>query len=182
MSKDTSLQLNVARLTEAGLNLTFSLGPEWFARWQQEDPQLEFPGLGQFEANVHLAKHGKDILLRGLLKGHLSLTCSRCLEPFSIPVEADFDLLLAPKPGLALQESEELAAADLDLDFYSGDLVDLEGFFREQILLMIPLKPLCSETCRGICPHCGSDRNRQTCNCQDRQDATPLATLAELKK
>ena len=175
-----SLHVSVARLREAGLDLHLKVGEEWFARWQEEDPDLEFSGPGDIAVHFHLERHGHDILVQGQLEGYVQLSCSRCLVPFSHPVEADFDLLLAPGPG-RLDEEEELDRADLDRDFYTGDTVNLESILREQVLLTIPLKPLCSETCKGICPRCGADLNREPCQCPAEESDSPFAKIKNIK-
>lgn len=182
MKTQKTLQISIKSIPDTGKQVSLELGKEWFARWRQEDP-----GLGFSEAEVggavFLAKHRKDILIRGRLDGYLGLSCSRCLEPLSLPVAADFDLLLAPAPpGRGSEESEELSARQLDLDFYSGDTVDLETLVREQIILMVPLKPLCRENCRGLCQSCGANLNRDTCSCREKAEgAAPLARLTKLK-
>lgn len=173
--------INIARLREQGLDLQLHLEEEWFARWQEEDPNLEFSGPREIQAQVHLERHGLDILVRGHLKGSLQVSCSRCLTLFSHPVEADFDLLLAPGPESVGKEEEELSKADLDVDFYTGEAVNLESILREQILLTLPLKPLCSEACQGICPHCGADLNQETCECVAEDSDSPFAILKKIK-
>jgi uncharacterized protein len=180
--KESLWEINISRITEDGLDLVPELGEEWFRHWQEEVPGLEFIGPGAISGTVHMEKHGREILLIGHLEGTLALSCSRCLEAYDAPVAADFDLLLEPGPEPAVPE-EELTAEDLDLDFYQGGVVDLERYLREQILLMVPLKPLCAETCRGICPHCGADLNHEPCRCQEEQTLSPLAAaLAKLKQ
>jgi uncharacterized protein len=176
-----NLLINIARLREEGLDLQLDLAADWFARWQEEDPDLEFSGPGHLVGRVHLERHGLDILVRGHLEGTLQVNCSRCLVSFSHPVEADFDLLLAPSPAAAVKEDEELSRADLDVDYYTAEMVNLENILREQVLLTLPLKPLCSETCRGICPRCGVDLNRETCQCAEEESDSPFAILKNIK-
>ncbi|MGQ9689265.1 MAG: YceD family protein [Desulfobaccales bacterium] len=178
--KSTSHTLSVARLREEGLDLHLKLDENWFARWQEEDPGLDFAGPGDLTVDLHLERHGHDILVRGHLAGTLKLSCSRCLAPFSQPVEAHFDLLLSPTPE-HLAEEEELSRADLDRDFYTGEVVDLDSILREQVLLTLPLKPLCSEACQGICPRCGADLNREPCQCAAEESISPFAKLKNFK-
>lgn len=163
--RDKSLQVAIKAISERGLERIIDLGPEWFSQWQEEDPGLEF-STARINGAVHLDKHGRDILVRGHLQGHLQLTCSRCLENFALPVDGDFDLLLAPGPEQVSGEGEELSAADLDVDYYSGEVLDLGAILREQIILLVPLKPLCIEECRGLCPRCGAVLNREACTCK----------------
>ena len=111
----------------------------------------------------------------------MNLNCSRCLVSFSYPVAADFDLLLAPAPDQAAPSEEELTKADLDRDFYTGETVNLESILREQVLLTLPLKPLCAEACQGLCPRCGADLNQETCQCPAEESTSPLAILKKIK-
>lgn len=180
MAHKRSLQIPINSIPEMGRDISLDLGREWFGRWREEDPGLEF-STAAITGSVRLEKHGHDILIRGRLTGSMELTCSRCLEVYAAPVEADFDLLLVPGPESPAAEGEELSAQDLDLDFYSGEVVDLEGILREQIILMMPLKPLCAETCRGLCPQCGANLNRETCRCQEEKSESTFAQLAKLK-
>jgi len=178
--KPRPLQVALKGIPETGLTVTIDLGPEWFARWREEDPHLEFAD-ARITGAVRLEKHGRDVLVRGNLAGRLELACSRCLETFTAPVAADFDLLLVPGPPSATAADEELSPDDLDLDYYTGEIVDLESLLREQIILMLPLKPLCDETCKGLCPYCGANLNRETCTCKTDAVDSPFARLAKLK-
>ena len=175
MSTSKALQINIKAIPETGREVAVDLGPEWFARWHAEDPGLEFAD-ARITGLVRLEKHAQDILVRGRLAGHLELACSRCLESFAAPAAIEFDLLLVPGPPSAHAEDEELSLTDLDLDYYTGEIVDLETILREQIILMMPLKPLCDEACKGLCPQCGANLNQETCHCQTDVVNSPFAT------
>ncbi len=180
MTTKKTLQINLKTIPEMGLALAIDLGSEWFARWHEEDPGLEFAD-ARITGEVHLSKHGQDILVRGNLAGQIELACSRCLEPFTAPAAIEFDLLLVPGPVHATAAKEELSPEDLDLDYYTGEIVDLESILREQIILMLPLKPLCDEACKGLCPHCGANLKSETCSCSTDAVNSPFAHLAKLK-
>ncbi|MBM4301338.1 MAG: DUF177 domain-containing protein [Deltaproteobacteria bacterium] len=180
MTTKKTLQINLKTIPETGLPVAIDLGPEWFGRWHEEDPGLEFAD-ARITGLVHLSKHGHDLLVRGSLSGQMELACSRCLESFAAPAAIDFDLLLAPRPPTAPAEDGELSLTDLDLDYYTGEIVDLESLLREQIILMMPLKPLCNETCNGLCPQCGANLNFATCVCKTDDVNSPFAQLAKLK-
>ena len=164
MLKKKSLRVPITSIPPEGLEVEVDLGEKYFSRWREEDPGLEF-FTARIKGAVRLEKHGRDILVRGQLQGHLQLTCGRCVENFAQPVDADFDLLLVPGPGPAGGE-EELSTPDLDLDYYTGETLDLEAILREQIILMMPLKPLCTEDCKGICSRCGAVLNLEACTCK----------------
>ena len=173
-------QVALKTIPDLGLEVAIDLGPQWFARWREEEPDLEFAA-ARITGTVRLEKHALDILVRGNLAGRLDLACSRCLAAFAAPVEVAFDLLLVPGPAAAGPQDEELTPPDLDLDYYTGDVVDLESILREQILLLVPLKPLCAESCRGLCPQCGADLNHETCTCRTPTANSPFADLAKVK-
>ncbi|MFA5112457.1 MAG: DUF177 domain-containing protein [Desulfobaccales bacterium] len=177
--KSKVLQINIKSIPETGLDVPLDLGPEWFARWREADPDLEFAD-ARITGAVNLSKHGQDILVRGHLTGHLELACGRCLESYSAPADADFDLLLVPRITAAFAEDEELSQPDLDLDYYTGEIIDVESLIKEQIILMIPLKPLCQDDCQGLCPRCGANLNRETCQCRNNVNS-PFAHLAKVK-
>ena len=180
MTAKKTLQINLKTIPETGLAVAIDLGPEWFAPWHEADPGLEFAG-ARITGVVHLSKHGHDILVRGSLSGPMELTCCRCLKSFPAPAAIDFDLLLVPGPPTSAAADAELSPTDLDLDYYTGEIVDLESLVREQIILMLPLKPLCDEGCKGLCPHCGADLKRETCTCPADAVDSPFARLAKLK-
>jgi uncharacterized protein len=165
MLKKKSLRVPITSIPPEGLEVEVDLGEKYFSRWQEEDPGLEFSS-AQIQGAMRLEKHGWDILVRGHLQGQLQLACSRCVESFAQPVDADFDLLLVPGPGPGGSDEEELSAPDLDLDYYTGETLDLEPIIREQIILMMPLKPMCTEDCRGLCPRCGAVLNLEACTCK----------------
>jgi uncharacterized protein len=180
MVQKRALKVPLNTIPETGRDISVDLGKEWFARWQEEDPNLEFSDAA-LTGSVRLEKHGQDILVRGRLQGNVGLTCSRCLESFPMPMETEFDLLLVPGPEIMSPDGEELSAADLDLDYYTGEVVDLESILREQVILMLPLKALCTEVCKGLCTQCGANLNRETCTCKDEKVNSPFAALAKLK-
>jgi uncharacterized protein len=180
MTTKKTLQINIKTIPETGREVAIDLGQEWFAHWHEADPGLEFAD-ARITGLVNLSKHGHDILIRGSLSGQMELACSRCLGSFAAPAAIDFDLLLTPASANARAADEELSPTDLDLDYYTGESVDLESLLREQIILMMPLKPLCDETCKGLCPHCGVNLNREACTCKNDAVNSPFARLAKLK-
>jgi uncharacterized protein len=180
MTAKNTLNVDLKTIPETGLTVAIDLGAEWFELWRAADPGLEF-GDARITGQVELAKHGHDILVRGNLSSQIELACSRCLEPFTAPAAIEFDLLLVPAPAAPPAGDAELSPSDLDLDYYTGEIIDLESILREQIILMLPLKPLCDEVCKGLCPQCGANLNRETCACKTGAVNSPFASLAKLK-
>jgi DUF177 domain-containing protein len=165
------------------------------------DFQEEFaPGTIEFGDEVHQASglkaagraqlveehHGKhqiiqDIRIKGDLSTRLELTCARCLEPVTLDVKRDFELLYRPLGSDAGREELSVTAAEAEIGYYQGDGLLLEDVVREQVLLAVPLKAICREDCKGLCPHCGKNLNSGTCSCEEPVDDPRWAALKEIR-
>jgi uncharacterized protein len=122
-------------------------------------------------APVHLImdvhKDGDAYRVTGRVETRLQLECGRCLESFEIPVDSPFELRYVPEPAAGPDEDErEVAEDDLTTAFYREDAIDLRELMHEQFVLALPMKPLCSEACKGLCALCGTNLNKGTCECK----------------
>ena len=121
---------------------------------------------------------GREVFVRGRLMATVPQTCGRCLEVFAAHIEAPVDVRLVPKPAGA--DNVELGADDLDVDFYENDELDVARVVENEATLALPMKPLCREDCRGLCPACGANRNVAPCTCDPRPPDPRLAALRDL--
>ncbi|MGE0550368.1 MAG: DUF177 domain-containing protein [Kofleriaceae bacterium] len=151
---------------------------------QAPDPD---PNAGSGTAKLELYADGAHVFVAGTFKGELTVACSRCVEPVKLDIDERLRVTFLPRAELPADASEEagedgaeVGEDDLDLFPYDGDSVDLEPLFREQFVLSVPFAPLCSETCQGLCPQCGINRNTATCQCEKPIDPR-LAALKGLK-
>jgi uncharacterized protein len=120
--------------------------------------------------------------LVGTVVTELELPCSRCLEPFRLPVAAPFDLRYLPASTVSSEPEREVDDEDLETSYYENDAIDLNELLREQFYLALPMKPLCREDCRGLCPQCGTNLNTGTCDCAPVWEDPRLAPLKGLGK
>jgi uncharacterized protein len=121
-----------------------------------------------------------DIRVVGKVDATMEVGCARCLEPVQFPVNRAFDLLYRPL-GVDRQGDEAaISEADTEIGYYEGEGLLLEDVLREQVLLASPVKLVCREDCKGLCPQCGTNLNSATCNCQQPGDPR-WAALSELK-
>jgi uncharacterized protein len=119
--------------------------------------------------------------LVGRVQTTLELSCSRCLEPFTLPVDAEFDLRYQPHSQNTGEGERAIEEDDLATAFYENDTIDLGQLMREQFYLDLPMKPLCGEECRGLCPVCGTNLTRGACGCRRDWNDPRLAPLQALK-
>lgn len=144
-----------------------------------EKENLGLP-LGSVDGSVTLKRIRQTLYLEGDLRTQAETVCSRCLEAARLPISASFKYVLSPAQE-EHPEEQELSPEDLDFVCYQDDLIDLDPLIIEQIMLQIPMKVLCSEDCRGLCPHCGANLNQRVCHCHDEHMDIRLAILKKLK-
>jgi uncharacterized protein len=134
-----------------------------------------------------------EYLLDGELGWSGDLTCSRCVSPYAFSEALPVHLRLRKRPaspgkpekgraGDAEGEESEMDPGELDLVFFDEPVLPLDDIAREQVLMALPMKPLCREDCRGLCPSCGRDRNVSECSCETRPVDPRLEVLKSLKQ
>ena len=134
------------------------------------------------ELDVDLHKDKDRFRIAGTVRTVLELPCSRCLEPFRLPVDAEVELRYLPASELSSDEEQEIAEEDVDVSYYRDDQIDLNELLREQFYLALPMKPLCRDDCKGLCPQCGVNRNTSSCECAPDWEDPRLAALKGLMK
>jgi len=123
----------------------------------------------------------RDIRLKGKLETSLEVACARCLEPVVLRVTRSFDLLYRPLGTDAGHEELSVTDAEAEIGYYEGEGLLLEDTLREQVLLAMPLKTVCREDCKGLCPHCGKNWNESACSCAEQFDDPRWAALKEIR-
>ena len=148
------------------------------------DEQQDFVVQGPMEVRCSLKRKGDDkVELQGWLKATVALACDRCLEQYNLVLESEMQLLLETisEDSWHLREIEHVGD-DLDTMILDESVVDLDDVLRQQLYLMLPVKSLCSETCRGVCPQCGANLNKEECSCATGDRTNPFAVLQQLKQ
>ena len=173
------VKINVMNIPEEGLNVQFFKDESWAGRVFAEK---KIPGflLDRIDGSATLKRIGHTLYLEGHLLTAAAMDCSRCLEVARVAISAPFKYILAPAPA-EHPEEKELSAEDLDFVYYQDDQVDLDPLITEQLLLQIPMKALCREDCKGLCPHCGVNLNVDGCQCHEEKVDGRLAVLKKLK-
>ena len=169
-----SLNLNKIRTAEERFEQVYT--PEQFGG--DDDFRVAEPIALAFD----IFKDKQQFRLIGNVKTTLELACSRCLEPYTLPVDQRFDLRYQPHAQNTGEGEREIEEDDLTTAFYENDEIDLGQLMREQFYLALPMKPLCSDECRGLCPVCGTNLNLGSCQCTTEWDDPRLAALKTLKR
>lgn len=128
---------------------------------------------------IRKGKHGFD--LNAQLSGRAMLACSRCLARLESSVESSFHLRLVPTAEGEPPQPPGDADDEIDVQICPEGRFDLMEAVAEQFYLNLPLKPVCRESCLGLCPTCGTDRNERACGCRTTELDPRWAPLLERK-
>lgn len=174
---------------------TFDVSAERVGEWLRGLPMRDAlgapevdPEAGEGHADLELYTEDAHAFASGTFKGYLTVACSRCVGPVKLVLDEHLRVTFMPQSEMPDddeaagdgEDGAEVAADDLDVFPYDGEIIDLEPLFREQFVLAVPYAPLCREDCKGLCPQCGIDRNTATCTCEAPIDPR-LAALTGLK-
>ena len=181
------LLIDIPRIPPDGLHLDEVLEPA--AVHLDGDEELSLRPGARLRGHVEVVD-GTTLHLRGRLDGTIEIDCARCLERYGVTFGQELDLFYLPRAAgqpEAQEEEVELSDRDVVVGYYENDHLDLGEVVREQILLGLPLKPLCREDCRGLCPGCGKNRNAGPCGCTPEEEPgdsrlEPLRRLIDKKR
>jgi uncharacterized protein len=171
------LSLNLAKIRDAHERFEQVYSPEQLAAGD-DTFRVAAPVTLAFD----ICKDKDQFRLVGSAKTTLELPCSRCLEPFTWPVDSAFDLRYQPHGRNTGAGEREIEEEDLTTAFYENDTIDLGQLMREQFYLALPMKPLCRDDCKGLCPTCGTNWNKSTCDCSNQWEDPRLSALKALRR
>lgn len=167
-----------------------------------DDPQLWEGPIAEFhikcraltplQAQVFLLPAPGGCLVRGRLKGVIALPCDRCTEEALTTLDNSFETFECLPEGIPLQDDsaddgengEDEDAPDEGSHIYmekNVPMLDLAALCWEEFALALPVKPLCRDDCKGLCPTCGANLNEGSCGCVSDEGDPRLAVLRTLK-
>jgi uncharacterized protein len=143
-------------------------------------PELDARPVGRGLALTgRIMKAGEDYLLRGELAGVLETPCARCLEPARVALNVPLAVTFVQADAVDDDSDDD----DPGVIRFAGNEIDVSDEVRDEIVLALPINPLCAESCRGLCPVCGGNRNQIACTCEVDQavPTTRLGAVAKIK-
>lgn len=125
------------------------------------------------------------VLIRGRVTGKVAVPCTRCMEDAVVDIDQGVDTY-EPFPA-EIEDASDEAAMDADKEILrvspsgQGVEINLAALAWEEFSLALPMKPLCAEACKGLCPACGVNRNTTSCSCETDDPDPRMAPLRGLK-
>lgn len=159
----------------------------------EEQPAAHYPNLLQMEqagecrftalvrAEVSAIWEYDHVRATGSVTSAVQLSCSRCLAEYELPLSTNFTIFYTKSAGGELDEEVELSDEELISVSYDGEEINLDFEIAEQVMMEVPFKPLCSESCRGLCPQCGTDLNEGECGCDRGGINLKMSALKEIR-
>lgn len=137
--------------------------------------------LKPIQADLSIVKEYDLVRVAGIVGTRVRLSCSRCLSDFESDIDSSFTVFYSRSTGEPLDEEVELREEDLVSATYEGDEIDFTPIIEEQVVMGLPLKPLCKEECSGLCSNCGTDLNTSSCSCDHSSVNLKFSALQNLK-
>ncbi|MSM38349.1 MAG: DUF177 domain-containing protein [Geobacter sp.] len=146
----------------------------------QEEGICEF--LSPLAQEFSVVREYDHIRVEGAISAKVTMVCARCLTPYSLDLRSSFTIFYSKATADLPQDEEvELSEKELISATYSGDEIDLAPEVAEHVIIELPLKPLCTDTCRGLCSICGIDLNNSSCDCTEQKGSLAFSVLKNLK-
>lgn len=175
------MKIEIPHIPSSGTTLSYSKSARDFAVLKELMAQGECRLDTPLMITLKVIPEKDMIKVKGVISTTAMLMCSRCLEEYHCPIDHSFTLRFSRQIPADLHDSDEgqvaLTADQIGLIYFHGDEIDFKDSVQEQMVLALPMKPLCSENCKGLCQRCGANLNVQPCKCGDDKSNSPFAVL-----
>lgn len=180
-----NLILHIEQIKAKDVYLDFEEEPAAFPVLAEMVQKRECEFLDPLKISTRAFRIRELFEVEGHFQTRVGLVCSRCLKHFESVLASEFALTYTREASGPTVESPEqevgLRVEDIGLMYFRGEEIDLREGIQEQVVMALPLKPLCDEKCKGLCPTCGADLNHGDCGCRRQPITSQFAVLKNLK-
>ncbi|MGH0034361.1 MAG: DUF177 domain-containing protein [Myxococcota bacterium] len=185
------MKLLVDRITSTPKDVEFEASPDWWAQRNPRSADDEVEVLEPFVFELRVSSLGEDVLIEGVMTGAIRPACSRCDERYRQPLRETLRLVLEPAGERVPAEPESAQALardglclgdELEMGWYRGHEIHLDGWCAEVIALSFPMQPMPAVDENGRCSVCGEDRSQPLDAIEFDKPESPFAVLAALRE
>jgi uncharacterized protein len=173
------VKIIINNIPDEGLNRSLHKDGNWFRDLLPEKEKNDF-SIERIEVFCQAKRIRETVFIDGSMETAITSNCCRCLEATNLPVKINFRYTFVPEKNRSKQE-DELSAEYIEYGYYQDDIIDLDALIFEQVMLQIPIKVLCTDGCKGLCPHCGINLNTASCSCHAGFIDERLAVLKKIR-
>ncbi|MFC1859950.1 DUF177 domain-containing protein [Thermodesulfobacteriota bacterium] len=178
------MKIRTDNIPEEGLFLELEESPESFPVLGEIRAAGEAEFISPIKMKLSVRLVSAIVEIEGTLQTSLRIPCSRCLNGFEIPLQHSFALTYTQD----VSEAKPVAGAEIEITEYETGLIPYRGKeislregIQEQLVLALPLRPLCTASCKGLCPRCGANLNEGECGCDRSAVDSRFAVLKNFK-
>ncbi|UCD81113.1 MAG: DUF177 domain-containing protein [Desulfobacterales bacterium] len=179
------MDIHIEQIAARGLDLQFEETPQDFPVLAEMINQGECEFSAPIKTSLRVIRIADRVEVEGDVRTAVRLPCGRCLKSFETSLKSHFALTYTTRreevEGMTEQDEVELHPEQINRIYFQGETINLRDAIQEQVIMAFPLRALCSETCRGLCPQCGADLNAVDCGCSRRLSGSKFAALKNFR-
>lgn len=154
------LKIDVTELRDGKTEFEFECDPDGLSLGS-DAPDL----VDSVRVEMSVFKTGDEVDVEGSVSFACYLECSRCLKRYKMNRTESITAYYRIAGAVLANRETELSGEDTLTYCHDGKVIDLTSCIRDAMLLSVPMKPLCSPECEGLCSICGQDLNERKCLC-----------------
>jgi uncharacterized protein len=175
------MRVRIDEIPESGRTLRLHWDEDRLRQFLPPDDPLSLKLLRPLNVTLNLNRRPDHIRITGKIEGSLDVGCHRCLRPFVLSLKEPVDIYMVANERMPKDEEKELEPDELFYEFFDGEVIEVDRLVAEQVFLALPVKLLCSDDCKGICPGCGVNLNDEACRCKPPAGRSPFEMLKTIK-
>jgi uncharacterized protein len=176
------VRIRIDEIPESGRTLRLHWEQDRLRQFVPRDDPFSLDLVQPLSVVLSLEKQQDHVRITGKIEGHLKVGCHRCLKPFPLFLNETVDIYLVERDRMPEEGDRELEPDETVCEFFDGEVIDVDHLVAEQIFLALPVKVLCSEDCKGICPGCGVNLNEDPCRCKAERVQSPFEKLESIRR
>jgi uncharacterized protein len=185
MGEPKMMYIHIEQIGAESLDLQFEEKPQNFPVLAEMIDRGECEFFAPIKTFLRAVRIADRVEVEADVRTAVGLSCGRCLKVFKTDISSHFTLTYTPRReevevGAELDEIE-LRPDEINRIYFEGERIDLQDAVQEQVIMAFPIRALCNEACRGLCPQCGADLNEGDCGCARQMPESRFAVLKNFR-